>query len=198
MTHAEKITAALGALNLLIFVASLVVAFLVYRWNDRQKKKDRALDLYKSLMTSEFLLKARITSHQYLLEDPRNDIYTKFKGLNFDELEALLRLEGSERESTDRLLLRAIPNFFGAVDIAWKQGYLLKDEGIFAEIYAWYWVNIIEERQVLGNPMFSFHSWMTTTAMLQKARQDRTLRLSSLHKPTRLTPNHSIEGIVKG
>ncbi|MOA54427.1 hypothetical protein D3C78_1780380 [compost metagenome] len=79
-------------------------------------------------------------------------------------------------------MLRAIPNFFGAVDLAWRHDYLLKEEKIFSEVYAWYWVNIIEERQVPQNPMFSLHSWMTSPEHLEKARQDRAKRLSTLHK----------------
>ena len=169
--------------NAVILASSATIAWQVYRWNDRQKKRDRALELYRSLMTGEFLLRARLTSHQYLLEDPRNETYKKFKGLNFDELDAALRLQGSEQERADRFLLRAIPNFFGAVDIAKRHGYIDAQEGVFSEIYAWYWVNVIEERQVPGNPMFSFHEWMTRADDVQKARQDRAVRLNALHKP---------------
>ncbi|WP_347888304.1 hypothetical protein ABHF54_13110 [Nitrosomonas europaea] len=174
-------TEVIAAVNALILLSSASVAFIVYRWNERQKRKDRALDLFKSLMTSEFLIRARMTSHEYLLEDPRNEKYAKFKGLNFEELDTKLRSNGSQHERGDRFMLRAIPNFFGAVDLAWRHDYLLKQEKIFSEVYAWYWVNIIEERQVPGNPMFSFHAWMTSSEDIEAARQDRTKRLRSLH-----------------
>lgn len=185
MTTTELLMATFGLVNAVIFSASASIAFLVYRWNDRQKKKDRALDFHKALLTGEFLLRARLTCHEYLLEDPRNETYRKFKGLDFDELDAALRLRGTEQERADRFLLRAIPNFFGAVDMARRHGYLNDGEGVFSEIYAWYWVNIIEERQVPGNPMFTLHKWMTTEADLQKARQDRALRLGALNKSGR-------------
>ena len=62
----------MAAVNVTILTISVIIACLAYRWNDRQKKKDRALDLFKSLMTNEFLVKARLVSQEYLLKDPHN------------------------------------------------------------------------------------------------------------------------------
>lgn len=182
MTTAEEINIVVSTINVAIVALSAVLVIIVYRWNDTQKKKDRAIDLYKTLMTSELLLKARLTSHEYLLEDPRNETYRKFTNLDFTELDTRLRLQGSQTEREARFLLRAIPNFFGMVDTAHRRGYLIDDEKIFSEVYAWYWVNIIENRQVPGNPMFTLHEWMTTTSDLNSARNDKVKRLSQLSK----------------
>jgi hypothetical protein len=179
MTTTEKIMLTFGVINATIFLASGTIAWLVYRWNDRQKKIDRAIELFKSLMTNEFLVKARLVSHEYLLEDPQNETYKKFQGQNFEVLDRNLRLDGNAKEVKDRFYIRAVPNFFGAVNDAWNAKYLAKDEKIFARIYAWYWVNIIKERQVPGNPMFSYHEWMTTHEHIKRAEEERATRLQS-------------------
>jgi len=69
------ITVAFGLLNAAILITSAVIAYIVYQWNDVQKRKDRALELYTSLMTGEFLTRARLVAQEYLLEDPQNPIY---------------------------------------------------------------------------------------------------------------------------
>jgi len=85
-------------------------------------------------------------------------------------------------ERADRFYLRAIPNLFGTVNRARENGYLLNDEKVFSEVYAWYWVNIIEARQLSENPMFCRHTWMATEADIEKARVSRSARLNELNK----------------
>lgn len=176
MTTGEKISA-------ITLLTSATIAIVVYWWNDKQKKKDRALDLFKSLMTGEFLVKARLISQEYLLEDPRSSKFSQFQGLNYEQLDIDLRQRDPEDREA-RFYIRAIPNFFQTVNLARKHGYILKNEKIFSEVYAWYWVNIMEARcaNIIDvSDMFVGHRWMREEEHIKQARiecQNRRNRLS--------------------
>lgn len=188
MSPTEIIMIVSGSINALIFITSACIAFGVYRWNDRQKKKDRALDLFKTLMNSEFFVKARLVSREYLLEDEKSEKYRKYKGLNFEELDAALQSSDSEEDRQARFYIRALPNFFQTVNLTWRHNYILQDEKIFSEVYAWYWVNIFESRAagVGSDEMFLEHTWMRADSDVTKARTTRGERLRLLAlAPTR-------------
>ncbi|HMO92619.1 MAG TPA: hypothetical protein PKD64_10545 [Pirellulaceae bacterium] len=103
-----------------VLLLSLIVAVCVFFQNRNQRRIDRALSLYQSLMTSEFLTKARLISQQYLLPSQNNPHFAKLSTLNYEELD--LELRKPEYEKDVRFYIRAIPNFFHTVHLARKNG----------------------------------------------------------------------------
>src|SRR5262245_15595962 len=81
-----------------ILTVSTLVAFLVYRWNDKQKKTDRAVELMKILMTSEFYVRARLMSQQYLMEHLPGGRAAEFKDMTYEEIDFTLRSSSKQED----------------------------------------------------------------------------------------------------
>jgi len=182
MTTTEQIRMVVfGTVNAIIFVSSAVIAFVVYRWNDTQKKRTGRLDLYKSLMTSEFLLKGRLISPRVSSRRPAQRNLPQVQRPELRRIGYQVRTHGPKRSGPSGSSSGQSPTSSGRQHRLEARLFVEGREGV-REMYAWYWVNIIKDRQVPGNSMFCYHAWMTTDADIKKAQDDRELRLAQLSK----------------
>jgi hypothetical protein len=169
-----------GSVYTLIFLLMIVFGLGVYIWHDYVQKRHRALLFLSRLLTDEFFIRARLVSAQYLLADPHNPKYAAFAGKNFEEIDRQLRQSPDADDREARFLIRALPDFFHAVNTARAHGYLRRRERVFSKLYAWYWVNILEDRTIgIADHMgvFREYKWMRTELDVDMARRAKGERL---------------------
>lgn len=156
---------------------------------ERQQKKHElereqkrvAVDLFRTWMTDEFYVRARMVAIEYLV--PPGNKWQDYRGKGFDKIMEMLvdtrkpdGPNGEEgemkisyelmRDQEARTCIRAITNFFWMVDQVRARGLIAKDEQIFRDTYAWYWVHIIRlhisHEMVSSSDQFRAFVWMTT------------------------------------
>lgn len=157
-------------------VSAFIFGFL--SWHREQRK--RAIDLLEKFLTSEPLLKARLTAQAYLIPGVDRDKFARFHGKDFDAINETLE-RGSEEEQQDRIYLRAIPSFFWLVDEAMRSGVIPRSPAYWSRTYSYYWVMVIEPRRGNSNdPFYQCFEWMLRPEDLAERRAEYNDRLAKV------------------
>jgi hypothetical protein len=138
--------------------------------DNEKSQKSYAMELYRDFRMSEFYVKARLISQEYLL--PPGEKYTLYQDKDFIEIDTMLSNSNTQNEDERkqkqeaRTCIRAITSFFWAVDQAREKGLIKQDENMFSEIYAWYWVHIIsmhvKPQMASYTDQFATFTWMSS------------------------------------
>lgn len=110
MTISEVIQSPFAAATL-----TATVTFIVFVLHTRGKEKRvAAITMFKELMTSEPLLRARLVTQEYLVPGVDRSKFAMFFKKDFDQITEALENSASEKDKEARFYIRAIPSFFGS------------------------------------------------------------------------------------
>lgn len=166
-----------GIIGALVSAAVSAFIFGFLSWHRERRK--RAVDLLEKLLTSEPLLKARLTAQAYLIPGVDRDKFTRFYGKDFDAINESLE-QGSQQEQEDRIYLRAIPSFFWLVDQAMRSGVIPRDPAYWSRTYSYYWIMVIEPRRGDSkDPLYQCFEWMLLKKDLADRRTEYNDRLAA-------------------
>jgi hypothetical protein len=141
-----------------------IAVFAILLWI--RERRRNAIELLEKFYTSETMLRARLTTQEYLVPGINRPKYQRFADQKFEEIDQALE-QGNAQDREDRAFIRAIPSFFYLVNQAMLNRVIPRNRKLWSLSYSYYWIMAIEPRKgtnpddvSANDPMYEKFEWM--------------------------------------